>query len=95
MNLESKKSKLRELNDHDFRLMRQLDEVRKESRELKLEICREEHPCECVKLNRDIEIYDMTELIHRNRECFGLGFVAELLSARKDCQLCHGSGIPT
>lgn len=95
MNLESKRARLRELNARDNHLMRQVHEVREERRKLQLEISREVHPCSCVRLNGEIQVYDMKEHERRRRETFGLGLVAELLSADKDCPHCHGSGVPT
>jgi hypothetical protein len=76
----------------------QLDGVRSalltEIKKLNLEQNKEEHPCSCVKLNGDIEIYDMQEQERRGRNPLGLGCVSECLTARKDCQVCRGTGVP-
>jgi hypothetical protein len=76
----------------------QLDGVRAslltEISKLDLEQRKEDHPCACVKLNGDIEIYDMQEQERRGRKPLGLGPVADCLTARKDCQVCKGTGIP-
>lgn len=72
-----------------------VDELSKEIAQLRLEQQKEEHPCTCVKLNGDIEIYDMAEQARRNRNPLSCGgFVAHSLSARKDCPYCQGTGKP-
>lgn len=65
-----------------------------ERRKLELEQNREDHPCQCVKLNKDIEVFDMQEQERRGRVPLGLGFVADCLTAIKDCHVCNGTGVP-
>lgn len=71
------------------------DELGREIHQLRLDDVREEYPCTCVKLNSDIEIFDMAEQARRNRNCLAVtGMVAECLTARKDCEWCSGTGKP-
>lgn len=76
------------------RLNGQVTELTTELHKLETEQFREEHPCSCVRLNGDIEIYDMAEQSRRNREPLQLGAVYATHSARKDCTTCHGTGKP-
>lgn len=78
------------------RLQAEVSELSSELHNLELEQKREEHPCSCVKLNKDVEIYDMQEQVRRGRNPLSVGgFVADTLTARKDCDSCQGTGKPT
>lgn len=89
-------------------LRRQIDGLRKERRKLQertneidetlstLELAESQasHPCSCVRLNRDIDVVTSADVQNRRREVFGLGVVADLLSADLDCPKCGGTGVP-
>jgi hypothetical protein len=63
---------------------------------LHLEQSREDHPCPCVVLNQDIDIFSMVQIIQSKRELFSVGseLVGGCLSALKSCPICHGTGVP-
>lgn len=62
---------------------------------LRFEEAKEKYSCSCVRLNKDINVFDMRDQELRNRNGLQLGFVAETLSADRSCQTCHGSGKAT
>ena len=78
-------------------LRAELDAVDSAILELQHEEDREAHPCECVRLNADIEIYDMGEQERRKRKPVGAwhSFVRDALTAREDCPKCKGTGKPS
>lgn len=89
-----RRRRIDELESHRRDLHRQLDVNVDEINRLWLEDSREEHPCTCVRLNKDIGVIDMHSSVIRRRCTFGIGLVAELISADRDCALCHGTGVP-
>jgi len=90
-----RQARIQELRAQADKLRKQSDELYTEIAKLDLEQRREDHPCACVKLNRDVEIYDMGEQERRGRNPLSCGgFVADTLTARKDCTVCKGTGIP-
>jgi hypothetical protein len=62
--------------------------------ELSLEEDRSEFTCGCVKLNRDIGVFDMNNQseLCRNRVGFCSCIVSESLTADKFCPACNGTG---
>lgn len=79
-------------NERDYH-RRMMDNLAKEAFELSVKLTKLKHPCYCVKLNRDIEVYTMDEEARRNRtELSYSSFVSEAVTARKDCPDCHGTG---
>lgn len=90
----NRKARIREIDTLCQSLQRQLDILHDELKELRLEQSIEDHPCPCVKLNSDIEVYDMIEQERHGRRGLGFGLVAETLSAIKLCEVCKGTGIP-
>lgn len=68
--------------------------ARKRIAELQLEIDREKFNCECVRLNKDIDIEDMGELYAAGRQNVldSAGLVGNCLSVLVDCRVCHGTG---
>src|SRR5271167_613130 len=58
------------------------------------QIARLTYPCSCVKLNQELDIYDMSQQEAAGRNGLGSGFVSECLSADKNCPICRGAGIP-
>ena len=91
---QTKRNRLREIISESDKLQRQLDALNKEARDVRLAMAKDEYSCSCVKLNRDIEIYDGAEQIRRGRKGLGCGLVADCLSARCDCKDCLGTGMP-
>jgi|SRR5271157_1667800 len=92
----SRKDRIQELRSEARTLQTQVDTLHKECNALELEQQKYDHPCTCVKLNRDVEIFDMGEQSRRGRTPLSMGgFVADCLSAREDCDTCKGTGIPT
>lgn len=89
-----RKEQIKKLREESHSLFLQRERVHEELSKLELEQAWEDHPCECVKLNGDIEIYDMMEQERRNRRGLGFGFVSHCLSAIKNCPKCEGKGIP-
>lgn len=93
--MNERQKKIHELREQARRLQKASDDLFKEVRALEVEQAKEEHPCSCVKLNETIEVYDMGEQARRGRECVALlGMVYQNLSARKDCEVCKGTGKP-
>lgn len=94
--MTARKARIQQAQAERQQLQSKVDALSKEIAELRLAEERDEHPCSCVKLNRDVEIYDMGEQARRGREPLSCGgFVADTLSARKDCEYCQGTGKPT
>lgn len=90
-----RQARIQELRAQADKLRKQSDKLYAEIAKLDLEQRKEDHPCACVKLNRDVEIYDMGEQERRGRNPLSLGgFVADTLTARKDCTVCMGTGKP-
>ncbi len=89
-----RQARIHELRAKADKMRREVDAIYDEVHKLEMEQAKEDHPCSCVKLNGDIEIYDMVEQERRGRRGLGLGMVAETLSARKDCPVCKGTGKP-
>jgi len=92
---EQRKQLLRLLRKEREELQSRVSELSEEIAQLDLAERREEHPCICVKLNQDIEIYDMQEQERRGRVPLSAGgFVAHTLTALKNCPTCKGTGKP-
>jgi len=94
MDQEEREERLETIRVIIHRLQCEISELVVERNKLELEEARASHTCSCVKLNGDIEIYDMVEQERRGRRGLQLGTVAETLSARKDCRTCGGTGKP-
>lgn len=93
--MTARQARIQELRSKAANLRRESDTLYTEIAKLDLEQRKEDHPCTCVKLNGDIEIYDMQEQERRGRKPLSCGgFVADTLTARKDCDTCKGTGIP-
>lgn len=93
--MSDRKERIRQLRAEAQDLREKSDKLYTEIHKLDLEQRKEEHPCSCVKLNRDIEVFDMQEQERRGRAALSCGgFVADTLSARRDCTICNGSGVP-
>lgn len=76
-------------------LMSRVGEIDAEDHELRLTQCRTEHPCHCVRLNRDLKIHTMEQQERCGRKpLMHMGFVSESLSTLGTCPLCHGTGKP-
>jgi len=90
-----RQARLQEIRSQREKLQSQINTLDKEYSELYLAEERDSYPCSCVKLNRDIEVFDMQEQSRRNRKPVSYHtFVADSLSARTDCETCEGTGIP-
>jgi hypothetical protein len=95
MNSIERKTRISLLSAEIGSLQEKVYALQDERLALRLEQDKEDHPCTCVKLNKDIEIYDMMEQELRGREPLSLGsFVCDLLTALKNCPVCRGTGIP-
>lgn len=93
--MTARKARIQELRSKADKLRKELDELHTEIKKLDMEQRKEDHPCTCVKLNGDVEIYDMGEQERRGRNPLSIGsFVADTLSARRDCTICNGTGVP-
>lgn len=91
----NRKERLSKIRSEIDTTQRQLDKLHEERHTLEMEQKREDFPCTCVKLNKDVEIYDMNEQSRRGRNPLSCGgFVADTLSAREDCGVCLGTGVP-
>lgn len=91
---ELRRSTISRLREERDELQKRVYALNDSIKELQLLEDKEQHPCSCVKLNGDIEIYDMQEQERRGRVPLDLGLVSECLSARKDCPICKGTGKP-
>ena len=91
-----------EVEDDELRIIRarisKIDAERsrllKRAKEIEDGRARRKFTCACVRLNKDIDIGDMSEQHAAGRRGLQLGLVAETLSALEDCARCGGSGIP-
>jgi hypothetical protein len=92
--MNTRRDRIREINKECEDLNHLMIKLNKERDSLLMEQSKEDHSCTCVKLNRDIEIYDMGEQERRGRRGLGFGMVSDTLSCRKDCTTCKGTGIP-
>ncbi len=91
----SREDRLSELRSEILTVQRQLDKLHEERRTLELEQEKYDHPCACVKLNKDVEIFSRSEQERRGRIHLSLGYlIGDTLSARTDCGVCLGTGIP-
>jgi hypothetical protein len=90
-----RQARIQQLRAEADKLRKKSDELYGEIKLLSLEQSKEEHPCTCVKLNRDIEVFDMQEQERRGRVPLSMGgFVMDNLSAIKNCRECNGTGKP-
>ena len=92
--LDELRAKRRDLQSQVAELLGEVGEVDQKLKPLEQEESRAEHPCSCVRLNSDIGVNDMGDAEESRRRTFGLGLVAELLSADRDCPKCEGTGVP-
>lgn len=92
--MTARQARLQQLNVELEQVNKKQQELISERKKLEREQFLEEHPCSCVKLNGDVEIYDMAEQSRRNRNPLQLGAVYDTYSARNDCQECGGTGKP-
>ena len=77
------------------RLSNRISEIDREYNIERVRESRLEHPCECVKLNSDINVFTMPDLaIHHRHALMYTGAVSEILSADAQCCKCEGTGIP-
>lgn len=80
------------LENEAFRLEKCAYALRERSDQIYRQLQKHEYNCPCVRLNKDIDIFDMSDQEIANRNGFGCGWVSECLSARRDCPQCHGKG---
>lgn len=93
--MTARQARIQKLRAEAQDLREKSDKLYAEIHKLDLEQRKEDHPCACVKLNRDIEIYDMGEQERRGRTPLSVGgFVADTLTAIKSCTVCNGTGVP-
>ena len=92
MNRNERRARINDLQTERRALTVKINGLNEELKQLNLEDEKEDYPCSCVRLNRDIEIYDMQEQTRRGRNPLGLGMVSECLSARVECPTCKGTG---
>jgi hypothetical protein len=93
--MNARQARMQEIDNESRQLRKKLDALHEERSKLRLAQEKEEHPCECVRLNKDVEIFDMVEQERRGRHPLSCGgMVADTLTARKDCQECGGTGKP-
>jgi hypothetical protein len=87
--------KLRDLAAERQRLSNRITEIDREYNVERVRECRLEHPCECVKLNSDIDVFTVSDLAAQHRHALMYtGTVSEILSAGTHCCKCEGTGIP-
>lgn len=94
MNRDERNTKINQLETERRQFTVKVNNISEELKSLRLENEKEDHPCSCVRLNGDIEIYDMQEQTRRGRNPLGLGMVSQCLSARSECPVCKGTGKP-
>jgi DNA repair exonuclease SbcCD ATPase subunit len=94
MNRDERRTRINDLQTERHALTVKINSVNEELKQLNLANEKEDHPCSCVRLNGDIEIYDMQEQTRRGRNPLGLGLVSQCLSARAECPVCKGTGKP-
>ncbi len=92
--LEELRAKRRDLQNQVAELLGEVGELDQKLKPLEQEESRAEHPCSCVRLNREIGVDNMGSAEENRRRTFGLGLVVELLSADRDCLECAGTGVP-
>ncbi len=92
--LEKLRAKRRGLQSRVAELLGEVGKIDQKLKPLEQEESRAEHPCSCVRLNREIGVDNMGSAEENRRRTFGLGLVVELLSADRDCPKCAGTGVP-
>ncbi|KKL52098.1 hypothetical protein LCGC14_2288910 [marine sediment metagenome] len=92
--LDELRKERRGLQSRVAELLGEVGEIDQKLKPLEREESRAEHPCSCVRLNSDIGVNDMGVAEAMRRRTFGIGLVAELLSADRDCLECAGTGVP-
>lgn len=70
----------------------ELHRVQKRCGELSLAINRLRFNCPCVRLNREIRIFDSGNQFDLGRVGLSMGIVGDTFSAEKRCPICHGTG---
>src|SRR5574342_467753 len=92
----SNRQRIDELREERWRLQSRIDIIDKEVRQLTRADTFAEHSCTCVRANRDINVFDTrtVERARRNVVGIGGGFIADLVSADRDCKRCDGTGVP-
>jgi hypothetical protein len=83
-----------ELRSQAEQLDRQLSSVRKQIGEVSRAIDWATYTCSCVRLNKDLNIWNTFLQEDHGRKGLTTGVVEETLSADKNCPICHGLGIP-
>jgi hypothetical protein len=95
--MTAREQRIHALRREAWELQQRADVLHREARDLSLEQDREDYPCACVRLNRDIGVFDMTRQMRDGRVPLGAhagAFVSETLTARRDCEACGGEGKP-
>lgn len=91
----SNRKRINELWAQRQELYRQISLLNKERKRLEDDDLKAEHPCQCVRLNRDIGVYDMAEQARKQRQFIEPGgLVSEGYSADRNCARCRGTGVP-
>lgn len=91
----SNRKRIDELWAQRQELYRQIGLLDKERKRLEDDDLKAEHPCQCVRLNRDIGVHDMGELARKQRQTLEAGgLVSEGYSADRNCARCGGTGMP-
>jgi len=87
------RKRIQELRKSARILQRQIDDLHDEISALELKQTQYDHPCTCVRLNKEIGIHDMImQDTAGRRGLTGGGWVSDTLSAVKSCVRCNGTG---
>ena len=92
MNKDELEKELRQFLTMADHLRSELHLVQKKCGELSLAIDRLRFNCPCVRLNREIGIFDSGYQFDLGRVGLSMGVVGDTFSAEKYCPICHGTG---
>lgn len=92
--LEEMEAQRRELRDQVDKLHKQTYLLQDEIEAISLKISWATYTCSCVRLNRDLGIWNMSLQEAHGRKALGFGSVENTLSADRNCPICLGKGIP-
>lgn len=93
-NLDEMKARYLELEKQAGDYKRAMSSIHDQMEVLDLKIKWATYTCTCVRLNKDLDIWDMSQQEEQGRRPLGFGSVSDTLSADKNCPICHGTGIP-
>ena len=90
--MKERADRIRELRVERTDCNRKINYLDQEIYYLQLAEDKEHYTCSCVKVNKNIGVFDSVDQVRANRSGLTTGYVSNSLSAKKDCPLCNGFG---